>query len=337
MIEKIKQELESFSYQSLNTLATIGTTTRKSADFAVLPRRKVSGFEAINFLVSTNQAAEECLRLLDGNVKYILIDVEAKKNIDLELIARSTIKSAVIIPYKPNDATVEAADLFLLNYFNYSLRGKKILIYGAGNIGGKLAFRLAERGAKIYVYSRDINKVELIVKAFNTILPKYSINKILPVENIYDFNNFFDGLISFISAENIINHNIIYSLKENALIVDGGINNFSAEFYKNSSQKLLNCFRLDVRLGFLYTLLPLMDYSNTFFMDIQGTAFIEDIKIVSGGIIGEDGDIIVDNIKSPNQVIGVANGIGGKKEAGVYTGNDLQNLNKIQKYILANQ
>lgn len=330
---KILQELESMTNKCINTVATVGTTSRKSVDFAVLPRRKALGFEAINFLVSNSQAAEECLRLLDDRVKYIFVDVEAKKNIDLEYIAKTNVKSSIVIPYKPNDATIEAADLFLLQYFKNSVKGKEILIYGAGNIGGKLALRLAERGANVYLFSRDYKKVKLIGEALNVILPRYSVNPITSIENIEGFNNFFDGVVSFVSAEKVINHTIIYSLKEKALVLDGGINNFSPQFYENSPQKLLNCFRLDVRLGFLYALLPLVDDVKTFFTDVQGKTLIENVKIVSGGVIGDDGDIIVDSIKSPSQVIGVANGIGGVKSPADYTIIDQQNLEEIRKSI----
>ncbi|WP_379948538.1 NAD(P)-binding domain-containing protein [Ectobacillus funiculus] len=332
---KVLQELGSITDNCLNTVATVGMTSRKSVEFAVLPRRKALGFEAINFLVSSSQAAEECLRILDGRVKYIFIDVEAKKNLNLEYIAENNVKSSVIIPYKPNDATVEAADLFLLQYFKEAVREKEILIYGAGNIAGKLALRLAERGSNVYVFSRDYKKVELISEALNFILPRYSVNKIIPIENIKAFTNSFDAVISFISAERVIDDDIICSLKEKALVLDGGINNFTPQFYEIASQKLLNCFRLDVRLGFLYTLLPLLDDVRAFFNDVQGKAFVDNITIVSGGIIGASGDIIVDNIKHPRQVIGIANGLGGLKDTNDYTVSDQENLTKVQKFILA--
>ncbi|GAA3324539.1 hypothetical protein GCM10020331_052820 [Ectobacillus funiculus] len=94
---------------------------------------------------------------------------------------------------------------------------------------------------------------------------------------------------------------------------------------------MLNCFRLDVRLGFLYTLLPLLDDVRAFFNDVQGKAFVDNITIVSGGIIGASGDIIVDNIKHPRQVIGIANGLGGLKDTNDYTVSDQENLTKSSK------
>ncbi|WP_370222586.1 NAD(P)-binding domain-containing protein [Cytobacillus sp.] len=333
MIEKIKKELKSFTAPNSITVATVGMTSRDSAPFTVLPRRKTLGFETINFLISNIHSAEKCLNFLDGKVKYILIDVESKKNVDLESIAKKTIKSSIVKSYKPNDATVEAADLYMLNYFKDFLKDKKILIYGAGNIAGKLALRLAERGAEIYIYSRDKNKVSLLVNALNLILPRYSLNRIKQLQNFEEMSDFFDAIISFISSKQVINHNIIQSLKENALVLDGGINNFTHEFYKNSSKKRLNSFRLDVRLGFLYSLIPLMDYTEKFFREVQGKSSIEEIKLVSGGIIGNEGDIIVDSIKSPTQVIGIANGLGGTKEIGKYNLTDIKNLEMVQKYI----
>jgi hypothetical protein len=145
--EKVEKELESYSCDFEYKIATVGTTARESQPFAVLPRRKALGFEAINFLVVNPDYAEECFKLLDGAVKYILVDIELKKKIDLMQIAKRTVKQASLISYKPNDTTLEAADMFLRHYFNDELKGKKILVYGAGNLGSKLSLRLAERGA----------------------------------------------------------------------------------------------------------------------------------------------------------------------------------------------
>lgn len=333
LMKKILNEIDSFTNKGQKTLALIGTTSRKSLDFAVLPRRKALCFESINFLVSNNKTAEECLKLLDGKVEYILIDVEAKKNINLENIAKKNVKNSLLLPYKPNDATVEAADLFLLHYFKNEIKDKKILIYGVGNIGGKLALRLAERGANVFLYSRNYKKIELVGNALNSILPKYSICDITPLDNLLIYEDFFDSLISFVTAEKVIDQQIIHSLKKKALVIDGGINNFHPGFYENAFEKLLNCYRLDVRLGFLYTLIPLIQDVSNFFTDVQGKALIGNVKIVAGGAIGKNGDIIVDTIKSPSQIIGIANGIGGVKDPFEYTFSDKERLDEVQKHI----
>ncbi|GAA3324537.1 hypothetical protein GCM10020331_052810 [Ectobacillus funiculus] len=49
-------------------------------------------------MVSSSQAAEECLRILDGRVKYFFIDVEAKKkNLNLEYIAENNVKKVRLL------------------------------------------------------------------------------------------------------------------------------------------------------------------------------------------------------------------------------------------------
>lgn len=327
---QILQEVQHVINKGEKTIATIGMTSRRSNDFAILPRRSAFGFEAINFLVSNEQAAKECLKLLDNKVKYIFIDVEAKKNVDLMKIAQQMIKTSKLVPYKPNDATLEACDLFILNYFHHFLHDRHLLIYGVGNIGTKLALRLAERGAKVYLYSRNVQKVESISTALNSILPKYTGSKITPLQKI-SFSNYFDGIISFISAEEIIDEKMIPSLKNKAFVLDGGINNFSKGFYKKRTEKCLNCYRLDVRLGFAYTLLPLFDNVNVFLKEIQGREVIDGVVIVSGGVIGQDGDIVVDKVVNPTQIVGVANGLGGLKHASDYTKEDQKNILKVQQ------
>ncbi|MTT30908.1 hypothetical protein GMB86_02625 [Terrilactibacillus sp. BCM23-1] len=334
MIDKeLARELASLSDKGVKTVATIGMTSRPSAHFTVLPRRQACGFEFINVLVSNEQAAVQCMNYLDNKVNYIFVDVEAKKNLDLESLAYRVIKQSTIVPYKPNDVTLEACDQFLLYYFGHSVKNKKLLIYGAGNIGGKLALRLAERGAKVSLYSRNGEKCDYVTHALNLLLPKYSPNKIEAMKKIDDQSNFFDGLISFVSAEQVVGEEMINLLKKNALVLDGGINNFTPQFYQQSFTKLLHCYRLDVRIGFLYSLLPLSPYIRDFFKSVQGKSMIETIPVVSGGVIGSEGDIVVDNVNFPRQLIGIANGIGGLKNKEEYTPVDLQNLKLVQRHL----
>ena len=51
--------------------------------------------------------------------------------------------------------------------------------------------------------------------------------------------------------------------------------------------------------------------SENFINSIQGKKSMGKFKIVSGGIIGKIGDIVVDNILNPNEIIGIADGKGG--------------------------
>lgn len=330
---KIEQEINSFSCPFECRIATVGTTARESEQFAVLPRRSALGYEAINFLVTSPEDAAQSFLQLDSHVQFLFIDIESKKEIDLMSIAKKAVKKAEIIAYKPNDTTLEAADLFLRHYFLDDLANKNIMIYGAGNLGSKLALRLAERGSNIYLSSRNESKTKEIVKTLNYLLPKYSKNPIQLVTGQEDLSFKIDSLISFTSSSNVIPPSFASFIKKGGLALDGGINNFSPEFIIKANESTITCYRLDVRAAFPHTVLYLIDYIRDFYTNIQGEEKRNQIKLVAGGIIGNDGDIVVDRIKNPGQIVGVANGVGGLKAEKDLTGKNRQQINEILQLI----
>ena len=63
----------------------------------------------------------------------------------------------------------------------------------------------------------------------------------------------------------------------------------------------------------------------------MGETTIGDIRLVSGGIIGENGVVVVDNYRNLQQILGVANGEGVFKTQLDET--DQQHINKLQKLL----
>ena len=60
----------------------------------------------------------------------------------------------------------------------------------------------------------------------------------------------------------------------------------------------------------------------------MGRISLGKVHLVAGGIIGEQGDIVVDSIESPRKIFGVANGDGTfKKEL---TNDDLLHIEKVK-------
>jgi hypothetical protein len=315
-------------------IAAFSTTAKHSIGFQVLPKRSFGEFVAMNFLVNNEKIAENCFRFLDGKVDYFLVDVERKQIIDLEQIARCRVQHSEIITYKPNDVTVEALDILIRNYYADNLMDKKIIIVGNGNLAMKSALRLAERGAAVYVHGRNTHKVSTIVDAFNLILPKHNIHPLRVLGNYTQIKDA-DLLISFLSADRIIDKEAVDCLKRDALVIDGGINNFTENFYEVAHKKGVAVYRLDVRLGFIYALIPLFPEIQHFFTKVRGRGVINHIPVVAGGIIGKKGEVVVDRIIQPTQVIGIANGIGGILSESEYSESERQTVDKVKEYIVS--
>lgn len=331
--DRTQKELDSFRCDFEGRIATVGTTARDSQPFAVLPRRSALGFEAINFLVLNNRYAEECFTALDGKVKYILVDIEMKKQIDLMDIARKCVKKSMLVSYKPNDTTLEAADFFLRHYFADHMRGKTVLVYGAGNLGAKLALRLVERGADVFLDSRNSEKTADIIRALNYLIPKCANQSIQAVQSYKALEKEIDVFISFTSASHVISSSYTKCIKEGGLALDGGINNFTEDFLREAASKSINCSRLDVRAAFPHTVLFLLEHIRNFYEHVQGEAVFSGVRAVAGGLIGKEGDIVLDQIKNPKQIVGIANGIGGLKPETDYTETERINIQKLKNWL----
>ncbi|MCL1630569.1 hypothetical protein M3N64_01200 [Sporolactobacillus sp. CPB3-1] len=314
-------------------MAIISMTGRKSSGLRTLPRRTALGFTAINFLVTDLKQVRDCLLALDGQVDYILIDIEQKQNISLIRTARAMITQSRIITCKPNDATVEACDLLIRHHAHDELENKSILVIGSGNLSTKIALRLAERQANVHLLSRSYTKAVQIADCLNLITPEFSpaIHAVqAPARN-------YDSIISFLSADGIIGEDFLPFLNEDSLIIDGGINNFKPAFIKKALKKGITCYRLDVRIAFLYYVLLLSHEVTSFFTQTMGRIEYpeKDCHLVSGGIIGNAGDIIVDQVMAPTQIIGIADGSGGTKKANRYTANEKKIIAELARKLTA--
>src|SRR5699024_6974136 len=99
-------------------------------------------------------------------------------------------------------------------------------------------------------------------------------------------------------------------INEETFILDAGINNFSCEFIEKVLLNHIHIFRLDTRIALPYQFLLNDNYVQDFFSNVLGMSSINRVEVASGGYIGPEGTVIVNNIKSPNQIIGIADSSG---------------------------
>ncbi len=309
--EQIETELAALAVSSggLRTIATVSTTSGDSRKFVVLPRRQALGFSAICFQTSDAVSAKQCFEALDGRVEIILADAESKSAPNIWTIAWGVVSTSKLYPFKPNDSTIEAAMLTIRRHFDEVLLDRRILIFGNGNLAAKMALRLAEYGALVHMQGRNSAKVERLAQTLNSILPRQSGDRIFaaPPQGRQPY----DALISFVSISAAIGPEWAGEIVPKGLVMDGGIGNLSPKFFSAGRARELQMSRLDVRSGFAYTVLPLIEETRHFFETIRGTRKVGGIQFAAGGVIADRGTIVVDRIDKPTQLIGMADGAGG--------------------------
>lgn len=301
----------------------LSTTSKHNKNYLRLPDKHVLNHYYPNFLVSNLKSLKNVINdYNEGDICFVL-DTERKQGISLYHAASLENK----IDYKPNDLTMEAADLAILNYFNRDISNKNIGIYGTGNIAFKLALRLSERNARVHIFGRKQRKIKVCIDA---------LKQVTFDEELIHYggkDSRLDSFISFVSADEVITSDYNNLLKDNALCLDGGIGNFSEEFISTALENGHDVRRLDVRQsqeimdGYINSRL------NSQFSEIIGRDVINNHSVVAGGIMGQDGQVIIDRIVNPTRVIGIANGIGGVKNESDLSAQEYIKIQEVQSFI----
>lgn len=301
----------------------LSTTSKHNKELLKLPDKNIFNNANDNFLVTNLEYLKNIIEHHDQENTYFLLDTEKKQGVSLYDEVQINNK----IDYKPNDLTMEAADLTILNFFDRDVSDKSIAIYGTGNIAFKLALRLSERNANIYLYGRDKNKVKVCIEALKQITFD---NDLI---HYGDDNSKVDSLVSCVSADEVIDISFLEILNKNSLCLDGGIGNFSKEFIELSLEKGHEVRRLDVRQSQEIMDGYIRSRIDSEFDDVIGRDMINDQPVVAGGIMGRNGEIIVDNISKPSKVIGIANGIGGVKSESKLSNEEREKIKKVESHI----
>lgn len=180
---------------------------------------------------------------------------------------------------------------------------------GVGNIGFKLSLRLIERGAKVKIYRRDIKKLNKICELINFIKPVGTSQKVSPFK--FTKSNFkkFDIIISCAKGLNIMNLKNNNELNENVLLLDVGKGMFDKNTLKNLIKSNFRVFRLDIASS-LDAEIENTEILKNMEQKKYDTRKVDKYTLVTAGLLGQNTDIIVDDVRNPKKVFGVCDGKG---------------------------
>jgi len=287
-----------------------------------------------DFLIDVEQKHNMKAAINSDTLKYFqdkyLINSDIKCESILSIV-RAIVADDRIIEYKANDITVDAIWTFLSTKLNY-LSGKKVAIIGCGNIGSKLALKLVESDANVVLVRRDSSKGKLIANAINLIKPPLSKSYASYNSSAIEASKFCDVIIGAANTNNpVITWDMIKNLSKNGFVVDIGKGNIEADAIKKSIEKNIDIIRGDIAAA-LYGFVSQKQQMQEIVQNKIGRVNIDsDINIVSGGVLGRCGDIVVDSFASPSLVYGVANGSGSiKTDLNLI---DKKNIEKVKKII----
>jgi len=342
-IKYLIKEISDISKKNKKKTAFLIGNTSKSNNkkFYLTPIREFNKIILFGAIIYNEKIALQISKIVDGKVDYVFVDSEKKikkSNIhigeaaNIERTVRENISKSNLMTYKGNDLTVEALDLLISNKSRNEIKGlgsKKISILGAGNLGSKIALKLVERGAKVLIYRRNLKKLRLLTKALNIIKPDSTIEKISYSNNIYKVVKNADVIIGSTDGIPIIDKKMLLNSKKNVFVVDVGKGTVKKEAIKYAIEKNITIFRLDITAA-LAGMIESNIYFNNLLEKSIGYRVINGQKIVSGGLLAEENDVVVDNINNPKKIYGLSDGMGDIKNS--ISRKDNQRIKKIKLF-----
>ncbi len=324
---------------------TIGNTAKiDHYGLYCTPLRETTIMVTAGAIVYSEEQAIDIARIVDGKVDYILVDAEKKipnerdpqELANIERAVRENTKNSTLWIYKGNDLCVDAVDGLLAQLTKKSVRGiggKKVAILGAGNIGFKLALRLVERGAEVVITRRNKEALEILTQAINTIKPQYTKAKVMGTTDNAEAARGIEILIGASHGTPVITQEMVKNLNPQAVIIDVGKGSLYPEAISEARAREISIYRLDISAAFEGLIHHLWAAERNIEKRL-GSRKLGNEAIVSGGLLGQKGEIIVDNVWDPKAIYGIADGAGDFLRE--LSTEDKERLEKIQKIIEGN-
>ena len=291
------------------------TSKAEKCQYYVTPFREFNDFNLAGIIIFQDLNLKKIINLAKKYSHKIVLDLERKTKNSSDIFYKS-IKlinnPKKIFFIKTNDLTLDSAFNYILHMFNQQILIKKritILFLGMGNIGSKLSLKLLESNFDILVKSRNKKKDNLTIRLIKNIKLKYNRSSIRYYNNSYSKK--INAIINLVPSENkLINLELINNLTQCKVVIDVGKSGFDYSLINSFTNKKINYFRLDPESGFQSAISSYLHFKNRFLKKI-GKKKYNNRQLVSGGIIGEAGSLVTDNIKEPNFIYGELNHTGG--------------------------
>ena len=323
------QSLRKNLKQNKKSAIVLTTTTHPfPEEVKIFPLRYIENFVCLPLGVKNHKSALRIVKKFDGKVDAFFIDIENKLNdcYDLFSIIKKNMTKSKLYPIKGNDFSADATFAIIHSILS-GISGKKFCIFGAGNIGSKLALKLVESGAKTYIINSSKSSTRKVTKAINALKPAECPDKVKGILKTSLPQNL-DCIIGFTRGVPVINKRTILNLKQQGCVIDGGLGTISSSGLEEARKRKIKILKIDIRVGFLANAILTL-YTEKFLSEVYGFRKIDNFKIVAGGFLGEKGDIVVDKISKPSKIIGIADGVGGI----INTKHYKKNVNKTKNFL----
>ena len=208
--------------------------------------------------------------------------------------------------------------------------GQKMFTYSDTEVWSRAAVRMSRT-------IRDSSEQKDIVVVGDSLLAQLILNHL----RLYSQKS-----ESFVALKNPLNASskivLLCSIPETAflstlsdsIIVDVRLNSLSQEQIEDLSVRGNQVLRLEMHRELHAEIQAQVDSIDRY-LETRTSADLFGIRVVSNGVIGQSGDVVLDSVNNPTKVIGVADGRGLLKPLEQYTLRDFDGVHKIREYIVS--
>lgn len=276
-LESTTEEIFSLSRKTgLNSVFSLSLSPTGKTSFPFI--RKGSAMIIGNCEAASIDEIVSFLQYLDGRVDWLLLD-ESCPAIRLSGLDKKVIKS--FFAWYSEDRALLLSVLVLLS--QKRPQGKALILADPETVR-LLTLFLARQG----------------IVACAPESPQITAEFLKSVNSVVAFDRQYAAVLDERCLEYLGEKTALYATKPGA---------FADAFLQRAATCGLNVYRIDSRVGFAAELNMAVGTSRL--IDSAGVTEIDSIPVVSGGMIGVKGSIIVDSRINPATVIGVADGTGG--------------------------
>lgn len=226
------------------------------------------------------------LKKIDGILEYIILDINIYRKIQKDI----DIKQSKVFIY--NDEKCWSDSIVSLLYtFRAKHLFSKVLIGGNSALTHRIINDVCDMSGQISSLSHTNHPDVTLITKDDLALQKFDLVISTDYKQIC-FDDTYTGLIDY-----------------RTFIIDAGIHGFSKNFIKKHANLDSVIIRMDNRAALSSILTSILE-NYDLCENVMGEFSYEGIRIVAGGIMGMEDDVIVDNISNPTVVIGIASGDG---------------------------
>jgi len=265
-----------------------------------------------------------------GTIDKIVIDTDLKRTNSYQIrmcIEENALKNNISVAYYSDYASWVTSATNFMFAANSDIHAKNILLIGRNALATRMLLDLIERQISVYVLAEEYQNSSIPFDISTSISIDSPLIKRISAKDLHQFP--IDILLgcSLLTTSPMLM--FLQSMRFET-VYDIGIGNFSKEFIEKQRASGAKCYRSDDRAGIAGTIINIME-TDYLVKNNLTRVLVGDMTLVSGGCIGSEGDLVVDNANNPQVVMGVAAGDGTFKCN--LSIEDKSNIEKINKLI----